>query len=77
MRLNPAEVADAFEVPLSFLMDPSNYRRGSRVWNGFRRYFFEIPYENRHIWGITAGMVRILYERLYAEDPGKDAEPPP
>ena len=69
LTLNPAEVADAFEVPLSFLMDPSNHRKGSRVWNGATRTFFEMPFENRHIWGITAGIVRILYERLYADAP--------
>lgn len=65
LALNPDEVADAFEVPLSFLMDPANHRTGSRIWNGARRYFFEMPFEDRHIWGITAGIVRILYERLY------------
>jgi 8-oxo-dGTP pyrophosphatase MutT (NUDIX family) len=69
LTLNPAEVADAFEVPLSFLMDPANHRKGSRVWNGATRTFFEMPFENRHIWGITAGIVRILYERLYADVP--------
>jgi len=72
LRLNPAEVADAFEVPLRFLMDPANHRHGSRIWHGARRTFFEMPYEGRHIWGITAGMVRILYERLYA-DPSEAA----
>ena len=69
LTLNPAEVADAFEVPLSFLMDPANHRSGSRIWNGASRSFFEMPFENRHIWGITAGIVRILYERLYADTP--------
>ena len=67
LTLNPAEVADAFEVPLSFLMDPKNHRTGSRIWNGASRTFFEMPFENRHIWGITAGIVRVLYERLYAD----------
>jgi 8-oxo-dGTP pyrophosphatase MutT (NUDIX family) len=70
LRLNPHEVADAFEVPLAFLMDPANHRTGSRIWNGARRYFFEMPYGDRHIWGITAGIVRILYERLYDEAGG-------
>ena len=67
LKLNPAEVADAFEVPLSFLMDPANHHRGSRVWEGATRYFFEMPYGDRHIWGITAGILRVLYERLYRE----------
>jgi hypothetical protein len=53
-------------------MDPANHRTGSRIWNGARRYFFEMPYEDRYIWGITAGIVRILYERLYGDDaPGE------
>lgn len=68
LALNPAEVADAFEVPLSFLMDPQNHRTGSRIWNGKRRTFYEMPFGERRIWGITAGMVRILYERLYADE---------
>ena len=69
LNLNPAEVADAFEVPLSFLMDPANHRTGSRMWNGASRSFYEMPFGNRRIWGITAGMVRVLYERLYADPP--------
>jgi 8-oxo-dGTP pyrophosphatase MutT (NUDIX family) len=68
LSLNPHEVADVFEVPLSFLMDPENHRMGTRIWNGARRSFFEMPYGERHIWGITAGIVRVLYERLYAGD---------
>lgn len=68
LALNPHEVADAFEVPLSFLMDPANHRKGSRDWQGATRYFFEMPFEQRYIWGITAGILRVLYERLY-EDP--------
>lgn len=67
LALNPAEVEDAFEVPLSFLMDPLNHRTGSRIWNGASRNFFEMPFQDRHIWGITAGIVRILYERLYSD----------
>jgi 8-oxo-dGTP pyrophosphatase MutT (NUDIX family) len=66
LQLNPSEVASAFEVPLSYLMDPANYRTGTRIWNGFQRSFYEIPFGDHRIWGITAGMVRVLYERLYA-----------
>jgi 8-oxo-dGTP pyrophosphatase MutT (NUDIX family) len=73
LSLNPAEVADAFEVPLSFLMNPANHRRGSRIWQGATRFFFEMPYEGRHIWGITAGILRILYERLYADEAAEAA----
>jgi 8-oxo-dGTP pyrophosphatase MutT (NUDIX family) len=65
-RLNPAEVADAFEVPLDFLMDPANHRRQSRILNGRERHFWTMPYGERFIWGVTAGIIRSLYERLYA-----------
>lgn len=62
---NPDEVADVFETPLSFLMSPQNHHRQSRVHEGRERFFFAMPYEQRYIWGITAGIVRALYERLY------------
>ena len=65
MRPNPDEVEAIFEVPLSFVMDPSNYRMGSRVWNGKQRYFYETEWGRRHIWGVTAGIIRVLQERLY------------
>ena len=66
--LNEHEVSDIFEVPLSFLMDPANHVIGSRVWQGVRRTYYEMPYQDRYIWGVTAGMVRILYERLYGDE---------
>lgn len=66
LHLNPAEVDAAFEVPLSFLMDPANHHRQSRTWNAQRRYFYEMPFGERYIWGVTAGIIRTLYERLYA-----------
>lgn len=62
---DPREVADVFEVPLSFLMDPVNHQRRSREWNGRRRYFFAIPYGERYVWGVTAGIIRELYEQIY------------
>lgn len=67
---NPAEVAEVFEVPLSFVMDPANHRNGSRDWRGVTRHFVEMPYGDRYIWGVTAGILRVLYERLYAEPQG-------
>lgn len=66
LTLNPTEVDDVFEVPLSFLMDPANHTRDRRVIDGIDRHFYRVPYETRMIWGITAGIVRTLYERLYA-----------
>jgi len=66
LKLNPTEVDDVFEVPLSFLMNEANHQRGSREWNGTERHFYLMPYEDRNIWGITAGILRTIYERLYA-----------
>jgi 8-oxo-dGTP pyrophosphatase MutT (NUDIX family) len=67
-RLSPAagEVADVFEVPLRFLMDPLNHLQESRMWQGVERRFYAMPYGERYIWGATAGMLKRLYDRLYA-----------
>jgi 8-oxo-dGTP pyrophosphatase MutT (NUDIX family) len=66
LTLNRDEVEDAFEVPLAFLMSPENHRRKSREWNGLTRHFYEMPFGERYIWGATAGILRNLYERIYA-----------
>lgn len=66
LQANPDEVDEIFEVPLSFLMNDRNFQRGSRVFDGNERFFYEIPYGNRHIWGITAGILRLIYERFYS-----------
>ena len=63
--LNPLEVVESFEVPLEFLMTPANHQRKTRDWKGIARDYYAIPYENRYIWGITAGILRNLYERVY------------
>jgi len=62
--LDEFEVADIFEVPLSFLLDPANHQ--VRVWQSEQggRRFYAMPYENRFIWGATAGMLRNLYHLL-------------
>jgi 8-oxo-dGTP pyrophosphatase MutT (NUDIX family) len=60
-----AEVADVFEVPLSFLMDPAHHERHSRDWQGKLRYYYAMPWEGHYIWGATAGMIRNLYSLLY------------
>ena len=65
LTLNQSEVADAFEVPLSFLMEPLNHQRHSREWRGMQRPYYAMPFGERYIWGITAGIVRNLYERIY------------
>ena len=64
---NMNEVADVFEVPLAYLMTPENHLLKSRDWKGIIRHYYEIPYENRYIWGVTAGILRNLYERIYRE----------
>lgn len=64
--VNPDEVESAFEVPLRFLMDPANHRRDSLIWREKERFFYRMPYEDWMIWGITAGIIHALYERLYA-----------
>jgi 8-oxo-dGTP pyrophosphatase MutT (NUDIX family) len=65
LNLNPGEVTEVFEVPLSFLMTPANHQRRSREWKGIEREYYAIPFGDRYIWGITAGIVRNLYDRVY------------
>ena len=64
LKIDPFEVADVFEVPLSFVMDPANHKRESVVREGVTRNFYVLPYEDRYIWGATAGMLVNLYEAL-------------
>ncbi|MET1411981.1 CoA pyrophosphatase [Roseibium sp. HPY-6] len=64
-RPNPDEVDDVFEVPLGFLMNPANHQKLSREWQGKRRYFYAMPFGERYIWGVTAGIIRSFYETVY------------
>jgi 8-oxo-dGTP pyrophosphatase MutT (NUDIX family) len=66
LTINPAEVTDAFEVPLDFLMQPQNHQRLKRDWKGIERQYYAMPFEDRYIWGVTAGILRNLYDRIYA-----------
>lgn len=66
LALNPDEVDEVFEVPLSWLMDPGHHQRGTRPFAGADRFYYRMPYQGRDIWGITASIVRTIYERLYA-----------
>jgi 8-oxo-dGTP pyrophosphatase MutT (NUDIX family) len=66
LTLNPSEVTEIFEVPLRFLMTPANLQRRSREWKGISREYYAIPFGDRYIWGITAGIVRNLYDRICA-----------
>lgn len=63
------EVAEVFEVPLAFLLDPANHQRQSIVHEGVTRYFWAIPYEGHYIWGATAGMLMNLYRCLMPAQP--------
>lgn len=65
LSLNPDEVEQVFDVPLSFLMAPENHARESGMFRNHKRNYYVVPYQDRRIWGITAGIVRSVYERLY------------
>jgi 8-oxo-dGTP pyrophosphatase MutT (NUDIX family) len=74
LQLNTHEVAHAFEVPLSFLMNPANHHEHVFEWQGARRKWFSMPYpdtaapngKEHFIWGATAGMLRNFYRFLSA-----------
>jgi 8-oxo-dGTP pyrophosphatase MutT (NUDIX family) len=65
LRINRSEVDDAFEVPLAFLMDPANHHIHSKDFRGIERSYYAMPFAERYIWGATAGILRVLYERIY------------
>lgn len=65
LKADPDEVADIFHVPFGFIMDRTNLQRLSRVWNGVERHFYAIDWRDRHIWGVTAGIIAMMQERLY------------
>jgi len=67
LALNAGEVTEAFEVPLAFLMTPANHQFLKRDWKGIERSYYAMPYRERYIWGVTAGIVRNMYERIYGE----------
>lgn len=76
---SPQEVAEIFETPWAFLMDPANHRREYyEAPGGARRWYWAMPWADpagpeRYIWGATAGMLRALWGRLYAERPRRAA----
>jgi 8-oxo-dGTP pyrophosphatase MutT (NUDIX family) len=65
LDVNTSEVDDAFEVPLAFLMNPLNHQVHSKEFRGMERSYYAMPFAERYIWGATAGILRILYERIY------------
>ena len=70
LRPNPHEVADIFEVPLAFLLNPAHHQRHAFEWQGMRREWFSMPYrvgnKDHYIWGATAGMLRNFYRFMQA-----------
>ncbi|WP_375271740.1 CoA pyrophosphatase [Sphingomonas sp.] len=61
---NEGEVASVFEVPLDFLLEPANHRQRTVDWQGTERTYWEMTWEDRRIWGATAGMIVNLSQRL-------------
>lgn len=66
LDVNRQEVESVFEVPLSFLMDEENHEIHAREWRGAIRSYFAMPFGDRYIWGVTAGILRNMYQKLYA-----------
>jgi 8-oxo-dGTP pyrophosphatase MutT (NUDIX family) len=66
LSLDAFEVAEAFEVPLTFFLDPVNHQRNTLQYQGRTRHYYAMPYESRYIWGATAGMLMNLYAFLTA-----------
>ncbi|NKB55914.1 MAG: CoA pyrophosphatase [Alphaproteobacteria bacterium] len=64
VKPDPFEVADVFEVPLTFVLNSDNHETDSRTHEGTKRTFYVLPYEDRYIWGATAGMLVNLSEVL-------------
>jgi len=65
LTIDPSEVESVFEVPLRFLMNPIHHETHHREWRGKDRAYYAMPYQGHYIWGVTAGIIRNLYERVY------------
>lgn len=63
---NADEVAEVFEVPLAFLMDPANHVLETRPWRGADRRYYAMPWQGQRIWGVTAGIIRLLHDQVFA-----------
>ncbi len=61
-----SEVAEIFEVPLAWVMDPAHHRRERAFWNGRWREYYVMDWQGRRIWGATASIVRNFYETSFA-----------
>ena len=77
LTINPDEVDSAFKVPAHVLFDPNSYQTESRFWEGRERFFYSMMYRDesirpaveRRIWGVTAGIIRMVHDRIFANDP--------
>ncbi len=67
LRLDTFEVAEAFEVPLDFLLDPANHQRHRAEYGGRMREYHAMPWQGYYIWGATAGILVSLYRCLSSE----------
>ena len=63
---NPQEVEDWFEVPLHFLLDPTNLEKRAAIWQGQNRHYYDMQWNGRRIWGVTAGIIANLARRINA-----------
>ena len=71
LRLDPREVEEVFEVPLPFVLDPANHRRETYEGRGRRRLTWVLPYDDRRIWGATAGILVGLSRLLTGDAAGR------
>lgn len=70
LQPDPFEVAEVFEVPLAFLLDPANHQQHEIHWRGRLRQYYAMPYGDYFIWGATAGMIMSLFRRMTETQPG-------
>lgn len=70
LKPDPGEVAEIFEVPLSFLLDPKNHKPHVMVYEGRRHDLVAMPYGPHYIWGATAAMLHTLYRTLAGDSAG-------
>lgn len=61
---HPEEVEDWFEVPLAFLLDPTNLEKREAIWQGQQRQYYDMDWQGRRIWGVTAGIIANLARRI-------------
>lgn len=74
LQASPDEVAEIFQAPWDFLMDPANHTRDHlEAPEGVKRWFWSMTWGEQYIWGATAGIIRALRARLYGDEPNLPA----